>query len=107
MPVYPNLLLKVDIAIKKKTQVVLHMRTVKVLNIWKPSKYVYLGIPYLLPKTAYESDVTGQNNLVPLKEITLYINQASIIHFGLKLVVGINYEGIQLKSTILIIYIII
>lgn len=106
MPVYPNLLLKVGIAIKKKKRkVVLHVRTIKVLNILKLSKYVYLGIPYhLLSKTAYESDGTGQNNLVPLKEITLYINQASIIYFDLKLVVDINYEGIQLKSTIIIIY---
>jgi len=41
----------------------------------KSSRNVYLGIPYLLPKTAYQSDVTGENNnlVLPLKEITLYI----------------------------------
>jgi hypothetical protein len=40
------------------------MRTTKKLKIWKLSKNVYLGIPYLSPKTAYQSDATAQNNLV-------------------------------------------
>lgn len=36
---------------------------------------IYVDILYLLPKTSYQSDVTGQNYLVlPLKELTLYSN---------------------------------
>lgn len=39
---------------------------------------MYFGISYLLPKTQYHYDITGQNNLVlPLKGITLYIETIS------------------------------
>lgn len=57
-------------------KVVLRSCTIKGLNILNPLKNEYLGIPYLLPKIAYyQSDVTGQNNLVLRFEgITLYIH---------------------------------
>jgi hypothetical protein len=60
-------------SLSKKMQVMLCKRTIKGFNILKPSKNVYLNIPYFPSKPTYQSDVTGQNYLVlSLKSITLY-----------------------------------